>query len=62
LAVVKEMLYLEIDMEALSNQLYKTFSPRTSIPLFTNSSDGDEKRNLPLTKKLPLGTLTKKVA
>jgi hypothetical protein len=30
--------------------------------LFTNSSDGEEKMNLPMPEELPLGTLARKVA
>jgi hypothetical protein len=53
---------LEIDMEVISIQLYKTSSSPTSILLFKNSSDGEEKRNIPLTEELPSRTLMKKVA
>jgi hypothetical protein len=53
---------LDIDIEALFVQLYNTFSFQTSTKLFTNSSDGEEKTNLPLLEELPLGTLTRRVA
>jgi hypothetical protein len=53
---------LDIDIEALSIQLYNMSSFRTSIELFTNSSDGEEKMNLPLLKELASGTLAKRVA
>jgi len=53
---------LDIDIEALSIQLYNMSSFRTSIELFTNSSDGEEKMNLPLLEELASGTLAKRVA
>jgi hypothetical protein len=52
---------LDIDIEALSIQLYNTSSFQTSIELFTNSSYGEEKTNLILPEELPSRTLTKKV-
>jgi hypothetical protein len=52
----------DINMEALFIQLYNTSSSRTLILLFTNSSDGEEMRNFPLTEKFPSGTLMKKLA
>jgi hypothetical protein len=52
---------LDKDIEALSIQLYNTSSLQTSIALFTNSSNGEEKMNLPLTKELPSMNLIKKV-
>jgi hypothetical protein len=53
---------LDIDIEALSIQLYNMSSFRTSIELFTNSSDCEEKMNLPLFEELTSGTLAKRVA
>jgi hypothetical protein len=35
---------------------------QTSIKLFTNSLDGEEKTNLPLAEEFPSGTVTKRVA
>jgi hypothetical protein len=52
---------LDIDIEALFVQLYNMSSFQTLIKLFTNSSDGEEKMNLPLSEELPLGTLVRKV-
>jgi hypothetical protein len=52
---------LDINIEALFVQLYNTSSFRTSIELFTNSLDGEEKKNLPVLKELPSGTLTIRV-
>jgi hypothetical protein len=53
---------LDKNIKVFSIQLYNTSSLRTSIILFINSSDGEEKMNLPLIEELPLGTLTKRVA
>jgi hypothetical protein len=53
---LKGLLALDINIEALFIQLYNTFSFRTSIELFTNSLDGEEKTNLPLPKELPSRT------
>jgi hypothetical protein len=53
---------LDIDIKALFIQLYNTSSFQTLIKLFTNSSDGEEKTNLPLPKELPSGTLTRRIA
>jgi hypothetical protein len=53
---------LDIDIEALSVQLYNTSSFQTLIKLFTNSLDGEEKTNLPLPEEFPLRTLARKVA
>jgi hypothetical protein len=52
---------LDINIEALFVQLYNTSSFQTSIELFTNSLDGEEKKNLPMLKELPSGTLTIRV-
>jgi len=52
---------LDINIEALSVKLYTTFSVQTSIKLFTNSSNGEEKRNFPLPKELPSRTLTRRI-
>jgi hypothetical protein len=52
---------LDIDIEALSVQLYNTFSFQASIELFINSLDGEEKMNLPLLVELPSGTLTRRI-
>jgi hypothetical protein len=59
---LKGLLTLDIDIEALFVQLYNTFSVQTSIELFTNSLNGEEKRNFPLPKELPSRTLTRRVA
>jgi len=56
---LKGMPTLDIEIEALSVQLYNTSSLETLIKLFTNSLDGEEKTNLPLFEEFPLGTLTK---
>jgi hypothetical protein len=53
---------LDINMEALSIQLYNTFSPQTSIPLFINSLDGEEKTNFLLIKELPSRIMMRKIA
>jgi hypothetical protein len=53
---------LDKDIEALSIQLYNMFSFRTSIKLFTNSSDGEENMNLPMLEELASKTLVRKVA
>ncbi len=58
-ATLKGLPTLDIDIKALFVQLYNTFSLRASIELFTNSSDGEEKTNLPLLEELPSGTLTR---
>jgi hypothetical protein len=42
---------LDIDIEALSIQLYNTSSFQTSIELFTNSLNGEEKTNFPMPKE-----------
>jgi hypothetical protein len=52
---------LDKDIKALSIQLYNTSSLLTSIALFTNSLNGEEKMNFPLTKELPLRNLMEKV-
>jgi len=52
---------LDIKIKALSIQLYNTSSLETLIKLFTNSLDGEEKTNLPLSEEFPLGTLTRRV-
>jgi hypothetical protein len=52
LCILEGLLALDIDIKALSIQLYNTSSIRTSIELFTNSSDGEEKMNLPLPEEL----------
>jgi hypothetical protein len=62
LGSLKGLPALDKYLKALSIQLYNTSSLRTSIALFINSSNEKEKSNLPLTKKLPSGTLTKRVA
>jgi hypothetical protein len=59
---LKGLLALDINIEALFVQLYNTSSLRTSIELFTNSLDGEEKMSLPLLEELPSRTLTKRVA
>jgi hypothetical protein len=59
---LKSLLALDINIEALSIQLYNMSSFRTSIELFTNSLNGEEKMNLPMPKELVLGTLAKRVA
>jgi hypothetical protein len=59
---MKGLLALDINIKASSIQLSNTSSFRISIKLFTNSSNGEEKMNLPLPEKLPLGTLIRKVA
>jgi hypothetical protein len=51
---------LDIDIEALSIQLYNTSSFQTSIELFTNSSYGEEKTNLTLPEELPSRIFNKK--
>ncbi len=58
---LKGLVALDIDIEALSVQLYNTSSFQTSIDLLTNSSDGGEKTNFPLSKELPSGTLTRRI-
>jgi hypothetical protein len=52
---------LDINIEALSVQLYNTSSFRISIELFTNSLDGEEKNNLQVLKELPSRTLTRRI-
>jgi hypothetical protein len=59
---LKGLSALDIDIETLSIQLYNTFSFQTSIKLFTNSSNGEEKMNLPLPKEFPLRTLARRVS
>jgi hypothetical protein len=49
-------------MDALSVQLYNTFSFQTLIELFRNSLDGEEKTNLPMPKELALGALVRRIA
>jgi hypothetical protein len=58
---LKGLLALDINIEALFVQLYNTSSLRTSIELFTNSLDGEEKMSLPLLKELPSRTLIKRI-
>jgi hypothetical protein len=58
---LKGLSTLDINIEALSVELYTTFSVQTSIKLFTNSSNGEEKRNFPLPKELPSRTLTRRI-
>jgi hypothetical protein len=58
---LKGLSTLDINIEALSVKLYTTFSVQTSIKLFTNSSNGEEKRNFPLPKELPSRTLTRRI-
>jgi hypothetical protein len=52
---------LDIEIKAISVQLYNTSSLQTSIKLFTNLLDGEDKTNLPLLEELPLDTLTRRV-
>jgi hypothetical protein len=47
-AALKGLLALDMDIKTLFVQLYNTSSFRTSIELFTNSSDGEKKTNLPM--------------
>jgi len=61
-AALKGLLALDMDIKTLSVQLYNTSSFRTSIELFTNSSDGEKKTNLPMLEEFASGTLTRKVA
>jgi hypothetical protein len=56
---LKGLLALDIDIDALSIQLYNMSSFRTSIELFRNSSDDEEKTNIPVPKELASGTLTR---
>jgi len=53
---------LDINIEALSIQLFNTSSFQTLIKLFINTLDGEEKKNLPVFKELPSRTLTRRVA
>jgi hypothetical protein len=62
LCILEGLLALDIDIKALSIQLYNTSSIRTSIELFTNSSNGEEKTNLLLPKELASWTLARRVA
>jgi hypothetical protein len=55
-------LALDIDIDALFVQLYNMSSFRTSIELFTNSSNGEKKTNLPMPEELTSGTLARRVA
>jgi hypothetical protein len=59
---LKGLLALDIDIKALSIQLKSTSSFQTLIELFTNSSNGEEKTNLPMLKEIALRTLIRKVA
>ncbi len=52
---------MDINIEALSIQLHDTSSFQTSIEFFINSSDDEEKTNLPMLEELALGTLTKRI-
>jgi hypothetical protein len=56
---MKGLLALDIDIDALSIQLYNTSSSQTSIELFKNSSNGEEKTNLLMPKELASKTLAK---
>jgi hypothetical protein len=58
-AALKGISALDTNIEALSVQLYNMSSFPTSIKLFTKSLNVEKKTNL---AKLPLGTLTKRVA
>jgi hypothetical protein len=58
----KGLLALDIDIEALSIQLYNTSSFRTLIKLFTNSLDDEEKMNFPILEELTSRTLARRVA
>jgi hypothetical protein len=53
---------LDIYIEALSVELYNTSSFQTSIELFTNSLNGEEKTNPPMLKEFTSGTLARRVA
>ncbi len=53
---------LDVNRKALSIQLYNTSSFRTSIELFTNSLDGEEKTNFPMPKELTSRTSARRVA
>jgi malonyl CoA-acyl carrier protein transacylase len=53
---------LDINIEALSIQLFNTSSFQTLIKLFINTLDGEEKKNLLVFKELPSRTLTRRVA
>jgi hypothetical protein len=53
---------LDIDIDAIFVQLYNMSSVQTSIELFTNSSNGEKKTNLPMPKKLTSRTLARRVA
>jgi len=52
---------LDINIEALSVQLYNMSSFQTLIEFFKNSLDGEEKTNLPIPQELRLGTLAKRI-
>jgi hypothetical protein len=52
---------LDIDVNALSVQLYSTSSFQTSIELFKNSSNGEEKTNLLMFEELASRTLARRV-
>ncbi len=53
---------LDVNRKALSIQLYNTSSFQTSIELFTNSLDGEEKTNFPMPKELTSRTSARRVA
>jgi hypothetical protein len=59
---MKGLLALDIDIDALSIQLYNTSSSQTSIELVKNSSNGEEKTNLLMPKELASKTLAKRAA
>jgi hypothetical protein len=58
---LKGLLALGIDIKVISIQLYNTSSFQTSINLFTNSLDGEEKMNFLMPKDLTSRTLARKV-
>jgi len=59
---LKGLLALDIDINALFVQLYNTSSFQTSIELFTSSSNGEEKMNLPMHEEFTSRTLVRRIA